>query len=199
MNKTWIIGIAAATGMILGKIFLPVLGNFIEKRSLNTVSAAQLQQYISNSKMISFKTADFTYSETHHNGNMFFREALFTPYSIRTNYMFYDGTYKKYFAIEMFDFSNVSSFKDLLIIAKNIPIQCEVNNNELANPAYGSQANPVPSFKCIIPVDTTWDDSYKDKAGIVGRFNAHYEESVHYHLTYYVSRDEYLKMFPEQK
>lgn len=198
MKNQWIIGVAAAAGLILGKTLIPALGDYLEKRSLNPVTPAQVQQYISNSKMINFKAADFAYGKSYHDGNMFFRGSLFQEYRIRTNYAFYDPAYKKYFAIEMFDYPNVSAFDDLLKIAKNVPIAFAVNASELADPAYGSQNNPVPSFKILIPADTAWKPSYQGRAKIVGHNNAHYVTSVRYHLTYFKSRQEFQKMFPEQ-
>ena len=199
MNKQWTIGIMAAVGLILGKMLWPMLGEYIEKHSINQVTPAQVQQYIFDSKLIKFNSSDYQYSESHHKGNLFYGGALLAEYKTRSNYTFYDPVYKKYFSIQMFDYPDVSSYDDLLKIAKNVPIECVVNINELANPIYGSANNPVPSFKCIIPADTSWKESYKARAKIVERNNAHYETSVGYYLTYFMSKADYEKMFPNHK
>ena len=193
------IGIMAAVGLVIGKMLWPVLGDYIEKRSLNPTTPSLVELYINNSKIIKLRPGDFVYTKSYHDGNVFYKGPLFAAYRIRRNYTFYDNVFKKYFSFQMFNFPGITGFDDLLKIAKDKPIECLVNADELASPLYGSQTNPVPSFKCIIPPDSTWQDNYKGRAEIIEESNKHYKVAVRYHLTYFMPRAEYQKMFPDHK
>jgi hypothetical protein len=99
----------------------------------------------------------------------------------------------------MFDFPNVSSFDDLLDVAKHTLIKCNVNTIELKDAKYGTVENPVPIFKCIVPENDSLKNSLKARAAIIKRNNEHYQKSIFYHLTYFTPKEEFQKMFPEQK
>ena len=201
MNKSWIIGIMAVIGMALGKMLWPVLGEYVAKRSLNKVEIADVKKYTDNSRSIGLVFNKYSYKQTYYKGNLFYSGAggTFAPYKICSNYIFYDSTYKKYFAIQMFNFIGVSSFDELLEIANNVKIDCIVNTWELSDPYYGTADSPIPIFKCVIPNNNSWNDYARSRADIIERNNAHYETSVRYHLTYFIPKTEYQKMFPDHK
>ena len=199
MKNHWTIGIMAALGMILGKLLLPVLGNYIENHSINKVTNSQLKEYIENSSEVNFPFKSYQHSESYYKENFMYKGQPFAPYKICNNYTFYDPNFKKYFAIKMFNYTDFTSFKDILDIAKNDTIKCMVNKQELQNSTFGTNLNPIPVFTCVIPYSSSWKRSDKINALNIKSFNHHYQESVFYHLTYFTPKEEFQKMFPGQK
>jgi hypothetical protein len=198
MRKYWTIGIMAALGMILGRMFLPSLGKYIENQAINQITDVEVIKYINNSKQLNFRFNKYEYNQSYYRGN-FLSKASLEPYQIRTNYTFYDTVLQKYFSIQMFDFSNISAFDELLEIANGVNITAIVNNEELQNNNYGTADNPIPIFKCFIPDNISWHKYSQSRAAIIKRNNEHYRKSIFYHLTYYTPKEEFQKMFPEQK
>ncbi len=201
MKNHWTIGIMAALGMILGKLLLPVLGNYIENQGINKVTVLDVNNYISNSTQLNFRFTKYNYKQTYYKGNLFYSGdgGTFAPYKICSNYIFYDSGYGKFFAVQMFNFIGISSFDELLEIANHVKITCIVNNWELGNPNYGTVDNPIPIFKCVVPNNNSWNDYAQSRADIIKRNNEHYRKSIYYHLAYYTPKEEFQKMFPEKK
>ncbi|WCT13125.1 hypothetical protein [Mucilaginibacter jinjuensis] len=191
----------AIIGMALGKMLWPMLGEYMQKKSINVVEMSDVKKYSDNSKPIELMFNKYNYKQTYYKGNLFYSGdgGTFAPYKICSNYVFYDTVYRNFFAIQMFNFIGVSSFDELLEIANHVKISCIVNNWELGNPNYGTADNPIPIFKCIVPDNNSWNDYAQSRADIIKRNNEHYQKSIFYHLTYFTPKEEFQKMFPEQK
>ncbi|WCT13124.1 hypothetical protein [Mucilaginibacter jinjuensis] len=194
MKKQYWITLGVAAGMIIGRILAPYInsfiGNQVKKASSNIVTENHINTFINDSVEITLTFASYSFREV--------RFSHFLTDDIAShNYIFYDPEDKKYMSIQMTTI--FGPLRSTLDIAKNALIQCTVNKKQLSDPYYGTKENPVLVFKCIIPPNSKWDQYDKRDAERVIQYNDDYKKSIFNYLTYFTPKEEFQKMFPDQK
>ncbi|WCT13126.1 hypothetical protein [Mucilaginibacter jinjuensis] len=190
MKKQIWIGFGVLAGMILAKILYPIVGNLTANMSANKVSTTQVQEYINQSKPIQLKY------DSYKSGYSSYDNLMYTKDVMRSYYTFYDTTYKKYFAIQMFDTYALDGLLDDL---KNSPLTCFVNEQQLNNPIYGGLKNPVPILRFDVEIKDSWKSTDVNAIRDYKKFTLNYQSAVSNNLTYFTPKEEFRKMFSEQK
>jgi hypothetical protein len=196
MKKTGWITLGVVAGMILGRILAPYIISFIARKTINSttnhVSQNQVEQFTRDSSKISVSFTEYKYVEKRY-------KHFFTRHLTMSCYIFYDNKYKKYFALQIV--SNDLPSISLLSIAKNVKVECMINNQQLKDIHYGTYDNPVFVLKLIIPPNGTWDEYDRADAKYIvdGNTDRLCKNNVYNYLTYFTPKEEFQKMFPDQK
>ncbi|WCT13123.1 hypothetical protein [Mucilaginibacter jinjuensis] len=190
MSKQYWIGFCVLAGMILAKILYPIIGNLTANMSANKVSTTQVQEYINQSKPIQLKY------DSYKSGYSTYSNVMHTKHLMRSYYAFYDPSHKKYYSIQMFDTYALDGLLDDL---KNSLFTCFINEQQLGNPDYGSAQNPIPILRCDINIKDAWKSTDVNAIRDYKKFKSEYKNAVFDNLTYFTPKEEFQKMFPEQK
>jgi hypothetical protein len=196
MSRTGWITLGVILGMILGRIFAPYVTSFIALKIINSttnhVVQSQVEQFTRDSAQLIVSFNDYKYVEKRY-------KHFFTRHLTMSCYIFFDNNYKRYFALQIV--SNDLPAISLLNIAKNIKIKCTINKAQLKDNNYGTFDNPLFVLKLNIPPIETWDEYDQSDAKYIAEGNTDKlcKNNVYNYLTYFTSKEEFQKMFPEQK
>jgi hypothetical protein len=191
MSKQAWIGIGVLTGIIIARLIYPYIGSFAVKKTVNKVTNEQVQQFLAKSKDVELTFADYKF------GYSYYDDAMRTKDVIRRNYVFCDLNSKKYFALV--GFQDAFLIQGIMDEMKNNIIKCTVNTEQLQNPAYGDAKNPIPVFRCNINMSDLKTEYAKHCIREFNLFNNNYQDAVFKNLTYFTPKEEFQKMFPDQK
>ncbi len=161
-----------------------------KKASTNIVTENSINAFVTDSLAITLTFTSYSFREVRY--SHFLTEDLASH-----NYIFYNPNYKKYLSIQMTTI--FGPLKSTLEIANRTPIQCTVSRKQLSDSYYGTKENPVLVFKCIIPRNSKWDQYDKRDAERIAQYNDDYKKSIFNYLTYFMPKEQFQKMFPEQK
>lgn len=111
---------------------------------------------------------------------------------------FFDISKKKYFKINLYDVDSQQYF-GVGNMLEGKTIDAYVNQDDLANPLYGTKVNPIPIFKFkgsteVIGVEST-DKNGKDIVRSLETNDAEFKHNVLTYLTYSMSKKEFGKRF----
>lgn len=190
MSRNQIIaGICVGLGILLARFIAPYIGAYFKDFNSNSVTRQQAGIYLSNSEReeVLFTSFIKKYDD--------FSSAFNSNGVYRHSYIFQDENSQKYFVFQVFDLDISFSTFEIENI-KNKKINVFVNKEELNDLNYGTRDKPIPIFifsdDIFNSVDPKEINSFKS-------YNNFKMLSVGKYLKYFKSKEDFKKMFPENK
>lgn len=183
-TKIWIALGVVIVGGILAKMLIP------RESNADDVTNQKIGEYIISSveKNIIFDSYEKTYDEYNN---------IFSSKEIeRTRYIFQDKNSKKYYDFESFDDDGlIGGYIDYSL---NRQLKVYVNKKELEDSSYGTKEKPIPILSVKLSAEAlNVMKQYEIEA--FQSYNDLEQPSVEKYLKYFKSKEDFKKMFPENK